>query len=212
MAGSASEREIRDYAAQRLRDMRPGARIIHELVIGRCRADLAAVEREHICVVEIKSEKDTLTRLETQVRTFVKATHEVIIIAHERWFDTTPYDNGRDRFVPSEDLQCPDHPEIWAYPEQQRANEGYSVWKPNPWQRREHQPRAATMLGMLWGDELRAECFRHQIAASSRTNKHDMVRDMCWLMTGKEIAQAVCRQLRLRPFPEADAPIVEKKA
>lgn len=207
MAGSAAEREIRDYAAQRLREMRPTARIIHELVVGSCRADLAAVESDHIAVIEIKSQKDTLSRLEKQVKTFAEATHEVIIVAHERWFDTSPYANGNPRFVPSEPLQCGFQHDIWAYPEQQRSSDGYSKWSVSPWQRRQHQPRASAMLGILWKYELQAECFRHSIAASKRTNMHDMIRDMCWLMTGKEIAEAVCRQLRQRHFPEADAPI-----
>lgn len=212
MSGSAAEREIRDYAAERLRAMLPESRIIHELVVGGCRADLAAVEPERITLVEIKSERDTLKRLPEQVRQFGRASHAVIVVAHQRWFDTTPYLNGCDRFVPVKDLQdtIGAHT-LWAYPEIE-GRPMYGAWSMGRYWSASPEPHAARLLELCWKDELLAECHRHRIAASSRSTCATMIRDMAWHMTGKEIAQAVCRQLRGRDFPEADTPILEAVA
>lgn len=35
-----------------------------------------------------------------------------------------------------------------------------------------------------------------------------MIADMVWNMTGREICEAVCRQLRQRVFVRADAPLI----
>lgn len=214
MGGSTAEREIRDYAANRLREMKPGARIVHELVVGGCRADLAAIEPERITLVEIKSERDTLKRLPEQVRQFARASHEVIVVAHEKWFDTTPYTNGLPRFVPSDDLRNGCSTEIvetWAYPEVADRTM-YGAWRLCPWTHERYQPHAARLLELCWRAELLEEAFQHRIAAGSRATVAYLIREMAWLMSGKEIARAVCRQLRQRQFPEADAPIVERLA
>lgn len=211
MAGSASEREIRDYAAGRLREMFPGARIIHELVVGGCRADLAAVQPERIALVEIKSEKDTLKRLPEQVRQFERAAHDVIVIAHERWFDTSPYTNGAARFVPGDELRDGSgSASVWAFPESaDRYPPGYGNWTPpKVWSRRP-EPHAARLLELLWRAELLEEAFQHRIACSKRATQTWLIAEMAWLMSGREIVRAVCRQLRQRSFPEADAPIAE---
>lgn len=212
MRGSAAEREIRDYAAARLRQMMPEARIIHELVVGGCRADLAAVQPDRVTLVEIKSEKDTLKRLPEQVRQFERAAHGVIVIAHERWFNTTPYNNGNGRFVPGTDLQAGSGINaVWAYPEL-ADRPSYGTWSLQRFWSAQPEPHAARLLELCWKDELLAECKRHRIAATSRTNMTTMIRDMALLMTGREIAQAVCRQLRMRRFPEADEPIYEERS
>jgi hypothetical protein len=212
MAGSSSERAIRDYAAGRLREMLPDARIIHELVVGGCRADLAAVQPERITLVEIKSEKDTLKRLPEQIRQFERAAHDVIIIAHERWFNTIPYNNGAPRFVPGDDLR--EHGgihNVWAYPED-HSRPNYNRWVVSPYLGWRPEPHAARLLELLWKSELLTEAFRHRISATSRTTVTTLIHDLAWHMTGAEIARAVCRQLRQRAFPEADAPIVERLA
>jgi hypothetical protein len=180
-------------------------------VVGGCRADLAAVQPERVTLVEIKSRKDTLKRLEEQVRQFTRAAHEVIVIADEKWFDATPYKSGAPRFVPSEALQqAGANVTIWAYPENE-ARPNYSAWSIPRWWATFAEPHAARLLEICWKDELLAECRHHRIPATSRTNMPTMIRDMALLMTGREIARAVCRQLRMRSFPEADAPIFEER-
>jgi hypothetical protein len=216
LAGSSAEREIRDHAAARLRAMLPGARIIHELVVGGCRVDMAAVESERVTLVEIKSERDTLKRLPEQVRQFERAAHHTIVIAHERWWDRTPYANGSPRFVPSEDLRDGSGlADVWSYPEPERDPAQpwrFGAWHLSPCRFERPQPHAARLLELCWRAELAEEAFRCRIACSSRVTMPALIREMAWHMTGKEIAQAVCRQLRARAFPEADAPIIERLA
>lgn len=210
MAGSSAEREIRDYAAARLRQMLPDARIIHELVVGRCRADLAAVELEQITLVEIKSERDTLDRLDNQLKSFSQV-GDVIVIAHEKWFDTTPYDTGHPRHVPGPGLARHVGTQLWSYPEVP-DRKMYGRWTLSPWRHERAAPRSASVLALLWRTELLVEAQRHRIACGSRSTVTRLVRDMAWHMTGAEIARAVCRQLRQRRFPEADAPMIEREA
>lgn len=206
MAGSASERAIRDAVATFLRRELPQARIIHELVCGGSRADLAAVERERVLLFEVKSEKDVLARLPTQLRDFTGCAHGTVLIAHEKWFDKTPYNNGNLRLAwpHRSEWRC----DVWVYPETTPDPYRSYQWRlPRP---SLAQPHAAALLGLLWKDELLAEAARHRIAITARSRVPDIVELMAWHMTGREIAQAVCRQLRTRPFPEADAPISEQ--
>ncbi|EQA97292.1 hypothetical protein [Sphingobium sp. HDIP04] len=209
MAGSSAEREIRDYAAGRLRDMLPNSRIIHELVVGGCRADLAAVQPDRVTLVEIKSERDKLDRLARQVDHFTRAGHDVIVIAHERWFDTTPYQNGAPRFFPSDELMeaARGHTRaIWAYPEAP-GRYLYGEWEPKRYWSEQPEPHAAQLLNLMWKEEMLAECRGYGLKATARDNMMKLTRLMQLELTGKQIARSVCRQLRLREFPEADAPM-----
>ena len=66
---SDAEGEIRDAVVQKLRMIRPNARIMHEINIlnGVNRVDVMAVDVAEIISVEIKSEKDKLARLADQM-------------------------------------------------------------------------------------------------------------------------------------------------
>jgi hypothetical protein len=72
--------------------------------------------------------------------------------------------------------------------------------------------RSSDLLQMLWAEELRIESSLHRLACGSRETRGTMIRNMSLMMTGQEVSRAVCRQLRARPFAEADAPIVEEMA
>lgn len=201
---STDEQAMRDGVIPVLRELCPGARIIHELVVGHCRADLAVIEAQRITLVEIKSKKDKLTRLDRQVRAFAKAAHQVIVLADERWFAE------KHRVEMS---KCSGAAEIWQWP---RPSSGerfiLGQWNIPHWYRGQPEPRAADLLWLLWRAELETECHRHGIAVTSRTPMLPMIRDMAWLMTGREIVEAVCRQLRARSFPDADTPMFEAES
>jgi len=229
---SSDEREIREAVVTRLRAIMPGARIVHELNVagqGSNRIDVAAVGERVIVAVEIKSEKDTLTRLSHQLEAFGACAHHVIVAAHIKHFKAYRDRNWRAD-VP--DGYALDHEPfagrgwwnhlgaVWPYP----AAEGHQFISHDarsvPWNLPDRfiawadiggirQPRAAAMLDMLWRDELAAEAGRHGIGSTSRTTHPQLVSSMVWAMTGREIATAVCRQLRGRRFAEADHPIGE---
>src|SRR3546814_18652875 len=68
MAGSVAEERIRGKVEAKLRLLFPEARLIHELVLkqGGVRIDLAAVTTARLICIEIKSERDVMTRLPDQ--------------------------------------------------------------------------------------------------------------------------------------------------
>lgn len=205
MAGSADEREIRDAVTAFIRANFTNARIVHELVVGQCRADMAAVEPERLTLFEIKSRKDKLTRLERQIKTFERASHLTITVAHARWFEDFTYPNSDTRAYRQVGelagiINC------WRYPQPTPGEFAYD----RGWQLPRvslDQPHARRLLDLLWKAELLAECGRHRVSASTRSTCGSMVADLAYHLTGREIAQAVCRQLRSRTFPEADSPI-----
>jgi len=64
---SEAEARIRAKAERLLRGLFPDARIVHEFVVGGVRLDLAAITSDRLILAEIKSELDSLARLERQV-------------------------------------------------------------------------------------------------------------------------------------------------
>lgn len=129
-----------------------------------------------------------------------------MLVAHERWFDRSPYNNGAPRLAweHDRDWRCG----IWAYPQATADEHRRYQWHLPRFSM--SQPRAAALLGLLWKSELLEEAARHRVSVTSRARCQDIIDLMAWMMTGREIAQAVCRQLRARSFPEADAPIFEQ--
>lgn len=205
---SSAEWEIREVVVTRFRELWPAARIIHELNVdhGQTRADLVAVSPTRLVLCEIKSERDTLDRLEGQAMSFSPACHTFVVAAHAKWCALPArieYRPGSWRQPPSP-IQVHTRrtgAEVWEYPEPERN--GYRDWRTF----REHSPWAARMLSLLWVDELKAECSANRIAFGSRSNSDELRRAMLHLMRQPEIEAAVCRQLRARVFAEADAPI-----
>lgn len=224
MTRSADEQELRNAVVVRLRELLPDARIIHELNIagqGSNRIDVVAVTKEHIVGVEIKSRKDTLKRLEHQWESFNEVCHLVIVAAHDKHFK-----DWREQYWSDDQpsVRHIDHPlfygnwksrsRVWQFPKAD-PEQTPSFWRSTDgmrWFFDRHKallslPRATAMLGTLWAAELQAECSRHRISSTQRTTRDVMIRDLAWNLTGKEITQAVCRQLRQRTFAEADRPI-----
>lgn len=229
MTKSADEAEIRNAVVERLRELMPSARIVHELNVagtGTNRIDVAAITSTAIVAVEIKSKKDTLKRLEDQWNAFSECCHFVVVAAHEKHFSEYR-SKGWCNAVPSE-LRI-NHPKFaalyslrnrfWRYPKPENPTSNHGGfgypdaerWYFQPLTETQHQPRAASMLGMLWAEELREECSKHRLSCSSRSTRPDMIRDMVWHLTGKEICHAVCRQLRARNFAEADPPVADDR-
>jgi hypothetical protein len=208
---SASEKEIRDRLVVTAKDFWPEARIIHELDVGGCRADLAVVDIEHLFLFEIKSEKDTLSRLGPQVRAFSRSAHATFVVAHERWFETFKYDRGGEGIRPSPDLSSvqKDATGIWIHPELSVGHplrEIYRWRKPGRDFMFDHlrQPRACFLLANLLKDELIEEGKFHGLPVKTSWNVAKIISSMAYEMSGRQIALATCRQLRKRKFAQAE--------
>ncbi len=87
---SSAEVEIRDAVVARLRELLPSARIVHEFNVdeGMNRVDVAAIGRDRMVFVEIKSERDKPHRLARQLHAFGPRCHALILTAHEKWFES----------------------------------------------------------------------------------------------------------------------------
>lgn len=221
MTRSFDEQDIRNAVVSRLRQLMPGARIVHELNVagqGTNRIDVAAIGTDHIVSVEIKSRKDVLKRLDEQWKAFNEVSHLVIVAAHEKHFADYREAYWSDEHAPERHLNHPiffgrwaNRKNVWRYPKPEKSDWVHGrhddAWTFDRFKDLSRIPRATSMLEMLWAAELQAECRRHLISCSQRSTRPTMIRDLAWNLTGKEVTHAVCRQLRQRAFFEADAPI-----
>lgn len=84
-----SELALRNAMEDLLRQRRPGARMCHEMVMGegKVRADLVAVDTDHIIAVEVKGEYDNTTRLLHQVGMYQLCVPEVWMVVPDRHAD-----------------------------------------------------------------------------------------------------------------------------
>jgi hypothetical protein len=203
---SSAEAEIRDAGVAKLRRLYPQARIIHELNCagsGSNRIDVAAVAPDQIIAVEIKSAKDKLDRLTSQVSAFERCCHEVLIVAHTKFFAKAEPFEGLELSWP--DRRNHHRSKVWMYPEPERdapyPTSNY-VWRAP--EQSLYQPHAYAMLEMLWAEELRWLCGAHRIGAGKRPTCATMAAMLAYHLTGKEIAEGVCEMLRWRNFTEAD--------
>lgn len=226
MTKSPDELELRAYVVEQLRRRLPSARIIHELNVagtGSNRIDVAAVTETAIVAVELKSKRDKLDRLSAQLEAFQACCHVVIVAAHEKHFVPAPLEKWesppregevRDLHLNQEPFlrNRYKHKTVWRYPppDPQAPSSGLkyvSMFNFASLAGVTAQPKASRMLDMLWAEELRDECRRHRVACDSRSVRAEMIHQLAWHLTGQEIARAVCRQLRMRVFAEADPPI-----
>jgi hypothetical protein len=214
---SSAEVEIRDaVVVARFRQLWPDARIIHEMNVehGSSRADVVAVQQERIWICEIKSERDTLSRVAGQVADFGPSCHGLIVAAHEKWTRRDYVDvparvtrsgirrGGYKQQQPSLLMQATKncaHFDTWTYPEPYQGDWHAPYASRVPWLDR--------MLGLLWSDEIRSVAAEHRIACTKRSPTYKLAPEMSRLLTGREIERAVCKHLRARTFVEADPPI-----
>jgi hypothetical protein len=200
---SAAEAEVRDAVVARLRQLRPDARIMHEVNASSFanRIDVLAVSPAEIIAVEVKSAKDKLDRLPDQLTAMRGCAHHVIAALHEkfarvvetRWQPDFERDGqGYARFGP-EGLGGTT---TWLFPEMRvRWREpAASITTPLP-------PAA---VDMLWREELRAMCHAFGLPASSRLAMPALVATLRWNLTGRQVTQGICATLRARQCIEAD--------
>jgi hypothetical protein len=203
---SAAEERIRAKAEALLRQHFPGARIIHELVLqqGKERIDLAAVTADMIAVVEIKSERDVLTRLPEQVKKAERVADVVIVCiaaAHAAKVEAMKQWGHEDYWAAWHNVELLTEQEDGFHARWGMFSGRWMGGHPTPKMR-----HPAHRLDMLWAAELQA------IAQRPRENRTNCIRHICETMTGREIRQAVCAALRARPFPRADAPVADRIA
>lgn len=186
---SEAEERIRAKCEAALRQQFPDARIIHELVVqqGSCRLDLAAVTPSRIILVEVKSERDVLTRLPRQVKEARRVSDLFRAVVTDKHLDKSRQVAGwletvtEDEFIRSIGS---------SYATKQLLTTPIN---------------APARLAMLWADELRivAEC-------GLKANRSDCIFKASEFFTGSELRRRICAALRARSYPRADPPILSE--
>ena len=203
---SPAEAEIRDAVVAYLHAHLPDARLIHELPVGGCRADIVAVRPDRLIIFEIKSERDTLKRLDLQLKHFGRVTEDVVVVAHRKFFNTTPYDDGRPRCAWRTEASRARH--VWAYPDGPDAYP--SEWRIGLVWGNPAPPRLSAwlLLDLLWRVELQEICGRRLVKVRKRSTRADMMDRIVLECPGGVILPDVCAALRARDCLEADPPIL----
>ena len=193
---SSAEREIRDAVVAWWHDREPRARIIHELPLNGFsasgRVDLAAVFPDVIVTMEIKSERDKLTRLEKQFFEMSKRSHDWKIIAHDKWAEG-------DGLKDQEWMNWSHREHLWGYPDR-------SAWSFDRY-RIDRLVGAPTLLDYLHRQELEDALKDFGRTVRSGMRQWELLREINAVMTGREVVLAVCGALRKREFAEADPAI-----
>lgn len=220
---SADEGEIREAVVERLREMMPNARIMHEVNAASFgnRIDVLAVDRAEIVAVEIKSKKDKLDRLPAQLTAMKGVAHHVIVALHEKflvetvtnqWSAHTERDGVFYRGALPEMIdRWGSKVTSWVHPPRdRRLSAEYKFSSDHLW--RAPQPVFAETLpsgalDMLWQAELVTMCSRHRVPANRRATMDFMRRALRWHLTGAELTRAICTALRERNCIEGDPAI-----
>lgn len=188
---SDAEGEVREAVVARLRQIRPDARIMHEVNASSFgnRIDVLAVSRAEIIAVEIKSAKDKLDRLNDQMKAMRKCAHHAIPALHER-LAVSWRANPETPFWQRSTL--------WVYPETSRWREPrLAIAVPLP----------SGALDMLWRDELLEMCGRYSVCVGKRPTMGQMLPALRWQLSGRDLTLGICAVLRARKCIEADPEI-----
>lgn len=203
---SDAEQRIREKAERLLRELWPDARIVHELDLGGVRLDLAAITPDRLILLEIKSEKDTLTRLDNQAKFSLRIGGPFIVCVAERWKDDLRGRGAMDfswyraeRLVETPDgfadINNPDgkYRDFWRTRLLDHGRDSYD---------------SRALMGLLLKPELYALAKPH--GAKSRHDVLTLQNIAHEGLTGREIRRGVMAALRARHFGwTCDAPMDE---
>ena len=202
---SEAEAEIRGPVVERLRQIIPGCRIIHEVNAASFgnRIDVMAVGTESIATVEIKSAKDKLKRMPDQVAAMRSVSNLVYVAIHERFLDV----NEKFGWVSPPKEARGAVTWVWPIADRGSNDDCNAFWLPR---HRWEKPMTALppgAIGLLWRKELQDIAASIGAKGVSSMNM-DVAQDyILWRMTGQELARAICGKLRERACVEADDPI-----
>lgn len=216
---SSAETEIRTAVVARLRELRPAARIIHEInnCLGGNRLDLLAVSPAEIVAVEIKSKKDKLDRLPAQIEAMQGVAHVAVSALHEKFCPEKPGSLYYCDYERSGEFYRRDRPKeagyskVWAYAGVKAETYRISRHSLFRWDLPElavQKPLPADAIHILWSEELRWLCSKLRIDAPKRANTQRLKNNIRWMATGGEVTRGICAALRRRDCIEAD-PIID---
>jgi hypothetical protein len=194
---SQAEARIRDKAEGLLREIFPDARIVHEFELGGVRLDLAAITNERLILLEIKSELDTLARLERQVRWAINIGGPVLVCFAARWAEPI-----RDLWIGRG---------LYGVEWLEETDDGFKGLVPSRLLRGHDRYNSRALFGLLLKPELLALAL--PFGGKSRHTVPELQQFAHDNLTGREVRQGVMRALRARRFGwTCDAPVTEQAA
>lgn len=194
---SQAEARIRAKAEGLLREHFPDARIVHEFDLGGVRLDIAAITPERLVLLEIKSELDTLSRLERQVRMALAVGGPVLVCYAPRWAEPI-------RAIRSAGG-------LWRTEWLEEAGEGFTGLYPTRLTATHDRYDNRALFSLLLKPELFV--LAKPFGAKSKHTVPDLHHLAHENLTGREIRQGVMAALRARRFGwTCDAPVSERIA
>lgn len=192
---SAAEARIRVKAEALLRQHFPTARIIHEFDLGAVRLDIAAITEDRLVLVEIKSELDTLRRLERQVRAGIALGGPMLVCYAPKWREAIRA--AREGLYRAEWLE--------------EADDGFPSLRPAMLADHHDRYDSRALLHLLLKFEILA--LAKPFGARTRSTVPELHRLAHDNLTGREIRRGVMAALRCRRFGwVCDEPILREAA
>ena len=193
-----AELALREALEALCRERWPGARVVHELVMGegKVRADVVAIDTAHIVAFEIKASYDNTVRLLHQVGMYQLCVPEVWMLVDQRHAD--------DAKLIRHLLPCVG---LIAAPDLRRTRpEAVTleiVAEPDP------RPVVPEMLlRLLWAQELRICCDEVGSPVTTKATRAVMVNRLLSHLDVSTLIEVACRRLRARDaLWRADAPV-----
>lgn len=190
---SSVELKMREQLEAWCRSRWPGGRIVHELTVfdGEARADMAVFTESHFAAIEIKSPHDNTKRLIHQCAMFHLASPEFWIAVADSHGD----DAELIRFL----LPNVGVIHFTGLPQMRSIENGVEPELKVLHEAVAHVPHKASMLKILWRDEMMARAQAHGFGTTSRSTCASLLRDLVKL-TDQEALGALCHELRRRKF------------
>jgi hypothetical protein len=180
---TTEERRIRAAVITWARARWPGCRVLHELVLGERRIDLVFVLERDIIGMEIKSSVDTLARFREQMKEYRRYLPEVHACVALKWRGAAELDRERNLLTITSEGAI----------HQERPSGGF---KPE-----RDELVCSRLLELLWRDEAAAIAVRTDVIplrVPKQINRGKILKMLARLLTGNEIIEEVCRELRAR--------------
>ena len=190
---SSVELKMREQLETWCRARWPGGRIVHELTVfdGEARADMAVFNDSHFAAIEIKSPHDNTKRLIHQCAMFHLAAPEFWIVCAES--------HGEDAELIRFLLPKVGVIHFSGLPQMRSIESGIEPELEVLHEARTHAPHKASLLKILWRDEMIARAQAHGFGTAARSTCASLLRDLVKL-TDQEALAAVCHELRRRRF------------
>ena len=151
-------------------------RIFEELVIGKSRADAILVKEDEILGFEIKSDKDSLVRLTTQVKNYERFCDKCYIVTGVHYIDRI-------------EEAVPEHWGIYDIAKDENGNlhiEMFREAEKNPKER--PTTKLKNQMNLLWRSELIQIVRAYKMGGVTKRNKRQL-RDLIIEKMGKEEAK-----------------------